>query len=81
MDNHQFTTEDTAVAAWLSIKGISLIRIDHDRFPSSFVFDDPLSVCTRLSNDFYFGKAEGNISNYHQAWRALIREVKSANDE
>jgi len=71
-----YKTTDTALAAWLQIKGIPLIKIDNNGFPYSFEFDDSDSEVDRLVTSFRIGLAEGNIFNFFRAYKNLISQIK-----
>jgi len=71
-----FRTTDTALAAWLIIKGIRLEKIDTEGFPASFAFDSANGDLQELTDAFNYGIAEGNILQFFRAYKYLLSEIK-----
>jgi len=71
-----FKTADTALAAWLIIKGIRLEKIDTEGFPATFAFERSNGDLQELTDAFNFGIAEGNILQFFRAYKYLLSEIK-----
>jgi len=76
----KYVTTDTALAAWLQIQGIHLIRINSDGFPSSFEFENEDNRASKLASSFHIGQAEGNIFQFFRAYRHLLSEIRTGDN-
>ena len=70
-----YSTKETALAAYLYMEGFQLVDVDIDKFPSTFIFSssEQLLDCVRL---FQVCKAEGNLGQYFEAYRKCLKMTK-----
>lgn len=76
----EYITTDTAIAAWLQTRGIRLEKIDNDGFPSHFIFSDPEWKASEIAEEFYLGKAHGNVFQFFRLYRQLVSKIKNTKD-
>ncbi len=70
-----FTTQNTALAAYLQTQGFELIEMTLWQTPVSFTFE----ACAELQDEvrqWDLGKAAGNICIFFANYRALIKKIK-----
>lgn len=73
-----YSTSDTALAAWLYANGFELLEVDSSKFPSVFLFDDSSPKLSELAHDFQRGKANGNITVFHRAYKLMLSKIKDS---
>ncbi len=77
IENGEFRTRNTALAAYLRIEGFKLLDVDpsENNTPAVFYFEQDLKipVCERL---WQLGKAEGNLVDFWESYRLCLRMVK-----
>jgi hypothetical protein len=74
-----FTTNDTALAAWLISRGFELQDLDDSR-PNSvaFLFDNSNQELSKAVKTFQLGTAEGNILAFYRAYKRLVSQIKGS---
>lgn len=71
----EFSTSDTATAAYLCVSNFQLIRIDNNSERARFVFEDSEAL-HNAATAFDMGTAIGNVSAFFRQYRKLLREIK-----
>ena len=70
-----FTTQNTALAAYLQTQGFELIEMTLEQSPVSFTFE----ACKELQDEvrqWDMGRAAGNICVFFANYRSLIKKIK-----
>jgi len=72
-----FSTNDTALAAWLISQEFELLSMDNSQ-PNSVVFLFPNNdeKINKAVSQFQLGTAKGNVISFYRAYRYLIDEIK-----
>jgi hypothetical protein len=70
-----FSTDDSALAAWLHINDIELLEVRKDTFPSLFIFRNSENII-KLKEEFRSGNATGNIIAYDRARQIMVAKAR-----
>jgi hypothetical protein len=75
-DNPLYSTNNTALAAYLHSEGFELLDVDTSDFPAIFNFRNDNPKLMEFVRAFQVGKAEGNIGLFFRSYRIMIAEIK-----
>lgn len=75
LDPNTFTTEDTALAAYLVYLGFRLIAIDNHNRLTTFTFERTSEAIDKARESFELGIAVGNILLFFRAYKKLLHEA------
>jgi len=70
-----FSTKNSALAAYLYMEGFELLDVDISSFPSVFIFETN-SRLPQCVHNFQIAKVEGNLVLFHEAYRKCLRMTK-----
>jgi hypothetical protein len=75
--NGNFTTRNTALAAYLRITGFTLLDVEPTMFdaPASFYFESNPRI-EEYAHLWQMRKAIGNLNDYWESYRLCLRMVK-----
>ena len=73
-----FKTSDTPLTAYLrGCEGFTLVDIEYSEGRAFYIFQDDSGQLQKCVHDFNMGAAVGNINDFYNAYRVLIRKVKN----
>jgi len=72
----QYSTRDTALAAWLYSNGYPLADVDRRNIPVVFYFTRDSKKMGNLIRDFQVGRAEGNVVLFFRAYKKMLFFIK-----
>lgn len=75
MDNHEYRTNDTALAGYLITAGYILQSIDYSSAKYDFVFDNTNGI-TERAFQYTIGKAKVDPVAYTRVFRTLMRLMR-----
>ena len=80
ISKNTYSTNDTALAAWLISQGFELLGLDSTRSNSvAFLFEDSSKAFAEAIKKFQLGTAEGNVMAFFRAYRRLLLKIKEGN--
>jgi len=72
-----FATRNTALAAYLRIRGIKLLDVEPtlDNIPAVFLFENNSEIA-EYERLWQLGKAEGNLTFFWESYRLCLRMIR-----
>jgi hypothetical protein len=80
VDDSTFSTQNTALAAYLFFKGIQLIEVISPGrgMPATLIFENTDGVIRSLETEFYQYSGDAAIARpFFSAYKDLLRKIKS----
>ena len=74
--NGCFSTTNTSLAAYLSINGFQIKKVDIKDYPASFHFENTTELQTYVTK-YETWVCDGNIRQYHDEYRRCLRLTRS----
>ena len=71
----KYRTNNTALAAFLAVSDIKLIKLDTTEKPAAFIFESTNGTIDKLIFQWDSGLAEGNIVSFYKAYKSFVRQI------
>lgn len=71
----KYRTNNTALAAFLAVSDVKLVKLDTTATPAEFIFESTNGTIDKLIFQWDSGLAEGNIVSFYKAYKSFVRQI------
>ena len=73
-----YHTNNTALAAFLAVSNIKLVKLNVSTKPAEFIFESHNGTIDRLVFDWESGLAECNVVSFYKAYKSFVSQIVGA---